>query len=170
MEENSANTASVDRPIVYMETTVVSYLAAKPSRDVVIAGHQQSTQEWWEDRKRDFRVVASQLVLQEAGRGDEQAARYRLDILERVELLEISPDATSLAHALIGKGVIPETSLEDALHVAIAVVNGCNYLVTWNYRHLVSAGVRARIESFCRDKGYAPVIICTPEELLEEEI
>ena len=159
-----------DRPIVYLETTVVSYLTAKPSRDVVIAGHQQSTQEWWEDRKQDFRVVASQLVLQEAGRGDMPAARRRLGILKGVELVEITPEATTLARALIGNGVIPETSLEDALHVAVAGVNGCKYLVTWNYHDLAGAGVRARIEAFCRDKGYEPAIICTPEELLEGAI
>ena len=135
-----------------------------------MAGHQQSTQEWWEDRKQDFRVVASQLVLQEAGRGDMQAAQHRLDILKGVELVEITPDSTALARALIRSGVVPETSLEDALHVAVAVVNGCKYLMTWNYRHLASAGVRARIEAFCREEGYEPTIICTPEELLEDEI
>ena len=99
-----------------------------------------------------------------------QAVQQRLDILKEVELLEITPDATTLARALIGNGVIPDTSLEDALHVAIAVVNGCKYLVTWNFRHLAGANVRARIEAFCRDEGYEPVIICTPEQLLEDEI
>ncbi len=158
-----------DRPIVYLETTVVSYLTAKPSSNIVIAAHQQSSQEWWEDRKQDFRVVASQLVLQEAGRGDMPAAQRRLDILKGVELLEITPEATNLARALIGNSVVPDTSLEDALHVAVSVVNGCKYLVTWNYRHLAGAGVRTRIEAFCRDKGYEPSIICTPEELLEDE-
>lgn len=157
-------------PVVYLETTVVSYLTAKPSRDIVVAGHQQSTQEWWEDRLQDFRVVASYLVLQEAGRGDRQAAQRRLDILREVELLEITPEATTLARALIGNGVLPETSLEDALHVAIAVVNGCKYLVTWNYHHLAGAAVRSRIEAFCRSEGYEPAIICTPEELLEEDV
>lgn len=159
-----------DWPVVYLETTVVSYLTAKPSRDVVIAGHQQSTREWWEAKKQKFRVVASQLVLQEAGKGDMQAIQRRLDILKEVELLEITSDATALARASIENGVFPETSFEDALHVAVAVVNGCKYLVTWNYRHLVGAGVRARIEAFCRDEGYDPTIICTPEELLEDEI
>ena len=164
------NRDMAERPVVYLETTVVSYLTARPNRDVVMAGHQQSTQEWWENRKQDFRVVASQLVLQEAGRGDRQATQRRLDILGGVELVEITPNATTLARALIETGVVPETSLEDALHVAIAVVNGCKYLVTWNYRHLAGAGVRARIEAFCRDEGYEPTIICTREELLEDEI
>ena len=160
----------VGRPVVYLETTVVSYLTAKPSRDVVMAGHQQSTREWWAYRKQDVRVVASQLVLQEAGKGDTQATQQRMDVLKGVEFLEITPDATTLARNLIEHGVVPETSVEDALHVAVAVVNGCKYLVTWNYRHLAGAGVRARIEAFCRDEGYEPAIICTPEELLEGEI
>ena len=98
------------------------------------------------------------------------AAQHRLDLLKGGKLLEITPEATTLARALIGNGVIPETSLEDALHVAVPGVNGCKYLVTWNYHHLARAGVRARIEAFCRDKGYEPAIIYTPEELLEGAI
>lgn len=164
------NKERTDRPIVYLETTVVSYLTAIPSRDVVAAGHQQSTREWWEDRRQNFRVVASQLVIQEAGKGDMPAVQRRLDILKGLELLEITPEATTLARALTGNAVVPETSIEDALHVAVAVVNGCKYLVTWNYRHLAGASARARIEAFCRDKGYEPAIICTPEALLEDEI
>ena len=100
------NSKLASLPVVYLETTVVSYLAAKPSRDVVIAGHQQSTQEWWEHRRQDFRVVASQLVLQEAGGGDVQVAQRRLDILKGVELLEITPNATALAHALVENAAI----------------------------------------------------------------
>ena len=158
------------RPVVYLETTVVSYLAAKPNRDVIIAGHQQSTQEWWDEKRSDFRLVTSQLVVQEAGKGDTQAAQHRLGILKKLELLEITSEATNLAHALIAKEAIPNTSIEDALHVAIAVVNGCQYLLTWNYRHLAGANARERIHALCRSEGYEPAIICTPEELLEAEL
>ena len=97
------------------------------------------------------------------------AAQHRLDLLKGGKLLEITPEATNLAGALIVNGAVPDTSLEDALNIAVPVVNGCKYLVTWNYHHLARAGVRARIEAFCRDKGYEPAIICTPEELLEDE-
>lgn len=159
-----------NRPIVYLETTVISYLAAKPSRDVVVAGHQQSTQEWWDERRSDFRPIASQLVVQEAGQGDAQAAERRFSILKDLELFEVTSAATDLARVLIAKGAIPDTSLEDALHVAIAVVNGCQYLLTWNYRHLAGARARERIQALCRNAGYEPAIICTPEELLETEI
>ena len=98
------------------------------------------------------------------------AARRRLDMLKGVELVEITLEATTLARALIGNGAVPDTSLEDALNIAVAVVNGYKDLVTWNYRHLAGAGVRLRTEAFCRDKGYEPAIICTPEEHLEDEI
>ncbi len=165
-----AERESVDRPVVYLETTVVSYVTAEPSRDVVIAGHQQSSREWWAYGRQNCRVVASQLVLQEAGKGDTLAIQRRMDVLKGVELLEITQDATNLARDLVEHGVVPGTSVEDALHVAVAVVNGCNYLVTWNYRHLAGAAVRARIEAFCRHEGHEPAIICTPEELLEDEI
>ena len=164
------NKQLADSALVYLETTVVSYLTANPSRNVVVAGHQQSTREWWDNRKQKFRVVASQLVLQEASRGDSEAAERRLDILRAVDLVEITPDAAALARAFIENGVVPETSLEDALHVAVAVTNGCNFLMTWNFRHLAGAGVRTRIEAFCQNEGYEPTIICTPEELLEDEI
>ena len=98
------------------------------------------------------------------------AAQHRLDLLKGGKLLEITPEATNLAGALIVNGAVPDTSLEDALNIAVAVVNGYKDLVTWNYRHLAGAGVRFRTEAFCRDKGYEPAIICTPEEHLEDEI
>lgn len=158
------------RPRVYLETSVVSYLAARPSRDLVTAGHQQSTRDWWEERRADFAVVASQLVLREVGKGDPAAAQHRFGVLKEVQLLDITQDARLLAGALSANGIIPESSTDDALHVAIAAVNGCRYLLTWNYRHLVGAGKRSRIEAFCRDEGYEPAIICTPEELMEDEI
>ena len=169
-EERTVNRNLAGRPVVYVETTVVSYLTAKPSRDVVMVERQQLTREWWEDRGQAFRVVSLHLVVREASAGDRQAARRRLDILRGVELLAITPDATTLARSLTGSGVVPENSPEDALHVAVAVVNGCNYLVTWNYHHLAREDMRARIEAFCRDEGYEPALICTPGELLEDEI
>ena len=153
---------------VYIETSVVAYLAARPSRDLVSAAHQQITQEWWETRRKTFDVVASQLVVQEATSGDRDAAGTRLAILETVELLAVTEEAVTLARILIEKGVLPQKAAGDALHIAIAVTNGVEYMITWNYRHLANATMRQAIERVCRDQGYEPVIICTPEELLEE--
>ena len=155
-------------PRVYVETSVISYLTSRPSRDLVVAGHQQITREWWEQRRRAFQLVASQLVVREAGVGDRALAKARLEILAELELLEATDEARELARALIERGPIHSQAAEDALHIAIAVANGVDYLLTWNYKHIANASMRSAIEDECRSQGYAPAVLCTPEELLEE--
>jgi predicted nucleic acid-binding protein len=152
---------------VYIETSVISYLTSRPSQDIVIAGHQQTTRDWWDTQRAQFDVVASQLVVQEASAGDPQAAQQRLAVLAELELLAVSAEATALAQALVDGGPLPSQAAEDALHIAIAVTNGIDYLVTWNCRHLANASMRKDIDRICRLRGYEPVVICTPEELLE---
>lgn len=155
------------KPTVYLETTVVSYLTAWPSRDIVIAAHQQITRDWWERSVGRFEILASELVVQEAMAGDEIAGRERMVVIEQLELLETSEAALALARDLIEHAAIPNKAADDALHLAIAATNGIEYLVTWNCRHLANATMREKIESVCRETGYQPPIICTPEELLE---
>jgi len=155
------------RAKVYIETTVISYLMARPNRDVVIAGHQKITRDWWQTCRDRFDLVASQLVVREASAGDPQAAKERLERLTTLTLLEVTEEAVTLAQELITTGAVPEKAAEDALHLAIAVTNGVEYLLTWNCKHLANATMRTKIEDVCRSAGYEPVIICTPEELLE---
>lgn len=152
---------------VYIETSVISYLTSRPSRDVVIAGHQQTTLEWWQNDREKFDLVASQLVIQEASAGDPIASEQRLSILDKIELLATTEDALILAQAFIEFKIMPAKASEDALHIAIAVTNGINYLLTWNCKHIANAIIRREIERICRSRGYEPVIICTPEELIE---
>ena len=111
------------RPKVYLETTIPSYLTAWPSRDLVKAAHQQVTREWWQNRAR-FDLYISQLVLREAGGGDAEAARLRLEALRGIPVLALSPAASALAQQLVQQGPLPENAVADALHIAIAVVNG----------------------------------------------
>ena len=153
---------------VYVETSVISYLTARPSRDVVIAGHQQVTQDWWEKRREGFHLVISELVVQEASAGDVEASAARLRAIDGLEVLELSEEARVLASKLIDPGPVPRKAVEDALHIAVAVTNGVEYLLTWNHKHLANAAMRASIEDICRSNGYEPAIICTPEELLED--
>ena len=152
---------------VYIETTVISYLTARPSRDVVIAGHQKITRDWWQTDRDKFDLMASQLVVREASEGDPQAAKERLEKLTTLTLLEVTEEAMTLAQELLTTRAVPEKAAEDALHLAIAVTNGVEYLLTWNCKHLANATMRTKIEDVCRAAGYEPVIICTPEELLE---
>jgi predicted nucleic acid-binding protein len=153
----------------YIETTVVSYLTARPSRDVVIAGHQQTTHEWWDTRRHEYDLCASELVWQEAAAGDPQAAQERLEILKTILLLGTTPEALALAKSLIRAGALPAQAADDALHIAIAATNGVPFLVTWNCRHLANAVMRPVIESVCASVGLKTPIICTSEELLGEQ-
>lgn len=149
---------------VYLETTIVSYLTALPSRDIVQAAHQQITREWWERRDR-FELFASQAVLAEAGRGDKDAAQRRLAALDGIPILATSAAAAELAEQFIEHKAIPRKAAVDALHVALAVVNGIDYVLTWNCTHIANAAIRGKIEQACREQGFQPPIICTPEEL-----
>ena len=150
---------------VYIETTFVSYLTARPSRDVVIVGHQQITQEWWDQARGDFELCTSQLVLQEAGSGDPEAAQERLVILKAMVLLDTTEAAVRLAAELLQAKALPEKAADDALHIAIAADQKIPYLLTWNCRHMANATMRPVIEAVCASKGYKVPIICTPEEL-----
>jgi hypothetical protein len=152
---------------VYIETTFVSYLTARPSRDVVFAGHQQVSQEWWDTQRTNYELCISQLVLGEAGAGDPQAAQERLEVLKNMTLLETTLEALALAKELIGAGALPEKAADDALHIAIAATNGVPFLLTWNCRHLANATMRPLIDAVCAAKDLKAPIICTPEELLE---
>ena len=156
------------KPRVYVETTVISYLTARPARDVVVAGHQQSTHDWWGIASDRFELVVSDLVREEAGIGDRDAARARLSILDSLATLDATPETDALADGIVRTSAVPPTAIRDALHVAIAAANGVEYLVTWNFRHIANAVARPLIESCCRQAGFEPPTICTPEELMEE--
>ena len=154
-------------PTAYIETSVVSYLTARPSRDVVVAAYQEVTREWWRDGPDRFHLVASELVVTESGAGDADAARARLKVLESVTLVNVSQNAEELTRHLLDRGAVPREAAADAAHIAIAVTNGVDYLVTWNFRHIANAAMRSRIERVCRHEGYEPPVICTPNELME---
>lgn len=151
---------------VYIETTIPSYLAGRPSRDLVIAGNQELTREWWDGRREDFDLYVSQFVLDEANDGDADAARRRLDVLDGLAELEINDEAVRLAEKLVSEGIVPSKAATDAAHIAIAAVNEMDYLLTWNCRHIANAEIMKRIYSLCEGAGYSCPVLCTPAELM----
>ncbi|MBP7053860.1 MAG: type II toxin-antitoxin system VapC family toxin [Phycisphaerae bacterium] len=153
---------------VYIETTIVSYLCGRPSASAIVAAHQELTRKWWDDRAIHFEVLVSELVYREAAAGDEAAASARLEILAELKVLAITEEAVALAERLVAEGPIPQGAGADALHIAIAAVNGLDYLLTWNCKHLANAVHRAGIESLIERAGYVCPVICTPEELMED--
>lgn len=152
---------------VYIETSVISYLTARPSRDILVAANQQVTQEWWQDRREKFELYVSQLVEQEISSGDTDAVVRRQEALEGCVFLDITPEAVELANKLIEQQAIPKQAAEDALHIAVATVSGMDYLLTWNFKHIANAAMRANVELVCRLNGYEPPVICSPMELME---
>jgi predicted nucleic acid-binding protein len=156
------------KPRVYLETSILSYLTALPSRDLVRAAHQQITLEWWEQRER-FSLFVSEAVLAEARRGDPAAASRRMTAAEGIEILSASEEAQSLASALLKAAAMPRKAAIDAVHVALATVHGVDFLLTWNCTHIANAVTRPLIEVVCRDNGFQPPVICTPEELVAQE-
>ncbi len=155
------------KPKVYLETTIPSYLTAWPTRDLLRSAHQQVTREWWRDRRADFDLFVSEFVIREVSAGDPLAAADRLRALEGVPILKSNDASTDLALELERGGTLPEKAAVDVLHIALAVVSGMDYLLTWNCSHIANATLWGRIETICRSCGYHPPIICTPMELLE---
>jgi hypothetical protein len=154
------------KPKVYIETSIISYLTARLNRDLVIAGHQQITQDWWEFRRKNFGLYISQLVVNEAGRGDREAAEKRLSVLRDIPLLQFNDTVTGFAQKIVSGKIIPEKAAEDAVHIAVATVHKMDYLVTWNCSHIANAELRRKISEFSTECGYEIPIICTPEELM----
>lgn len=156
------------RPKLYVETSIVSYLTARPSHQLILAAHQQVTRDWWETRS-SFELFISQFVVDETAAGDPNAAELRLAALRGLPLLELLPEAGVLARDLLCRGGMPATAYVDAVHVALSAVHGLDYLLTWNCAHIANAAMRGRIETICRSSGFEPPIICTPVELVQEK-
>jgi len=153
---------------LYLETSIISYLTGRRSRNVVITAHQQLTRKWWNMRHQQFELFVSPLVLREVTVGNPTMAQRRLRIVRELPVLALTAEATAVAEQLMKNGPLPPKAEVDALHIGVAAVHGIEYLLTWNCRHIANARTRSQIESICRNMGYEPPVMCTPEELTEE--
>jgi len=155
---------------VYIETSIVSYLTARPSRDLRAAAWQEATSQWWEHERPQYELFASELVLTEAQAGDEDAATRRLALLSEFPLLAVTEDAKGLAGLLVTEGGVPAHAEADALHIALASVHAIDYLLTWNCRHIDNATTKPLIRAICGHAGHTCPEICTPLELQSEGV
>ena len=151
---------------VYLETTIFSYLVARPSRDVVVAGHQQTTADWWARRRGDFVCVISDFLVTEISRGDAAPSGARLRLTEGLPRLQSTPEVTQLASRFVTAGALPHNAQGDALHLALAVASEVNYLLTWNCAHLANAQLIGRMREVAAQLGRRLPVICTPDELM----
>jgi predicted nucleic acid-binding protein len=153
---------------VYIETTIPSYLVARRSRDPIVAAHQQLTRNWWEFRRSAFHLYVSESVLEEAAAGDATLARERVTLLANIPVLAMTSTIIEVAEGLVAAGTIPRKAAVDALHIAVATAYGCEFLLTWNCRHIANAGIRRAAASIVSRRGFELPVICTPEELMGE--
>lgn len=150
---------------VYIESSVISYITAKPSRDIVTAARQTITLDWWQNKRQEFDVYISALVEQEISSGDPIAAQQRLQVVASTPSVAISLEARTLAANLIAANAMPPRCVEDALHIAIAATQGTEYLLTWNFKHINNAETKSLIARVVEANGYLCPILCSPEEL-----
>ncbi|MFM9967049.1 MAG: type II toxin-antitoxin system VapC family toxin [Burkholderiales bacterium] len=154
---------------IYIETSVISYLTARPGRDVVALGRQEVTRHWWETQRQRFSLLVSPVVIEEARQGDAGLARSRMDALAGIPSVQVSKEAREIAAALLKDKALPAKAAVDALHIAIAGVSEAQYLLTWNFRHIANAQMRIKIDSVLKRFGINPPLLCTPDQLSGED-
>lgn len=152
---------------VYLETSVISYLTARPSKTIIGAAHQHITSTWWEKRS-NYELFISEMVLRECAAGDPDAAQRRLEIVRTIPILVATEEAYQLADTLLKKKIIPTKAAEDSLHIAIATIHAVDYLLTWNCKHIANPELQRRIMDYLSETGRFLPFICTPEELIGE--
>ena len=150
---------------VYIETTIVSYLVANPSRDPILAAHQQLTRQWWQDQRSAYHCLVSDETLTEAARGGIEQARLRLEALQGLPVLPITPEVETLADAVLQSGSLPPAARSDAIHVAGATLAGVDFLLTWNCRHLANPHLQKQLRALMTARCLMLPEICTPTEL-----
>jgi len=157
------------KPKVYIETSIVSYLTAKPSKSLVVSANQLLVHEWWDKQRDKFDLYVSGLVIDEISRGDTSMALKRLNLIEGVPLLDINEHVILLAEEIARKKILPAKAGEDISHIAVSAVHEVDFLLTLNCKHIANAFIYRRVEQICRSFGYEPPLVCTPQEILGKE-
>ena len=152
---------------VYLETTVIGNIAGRLHPDPVIAAQQTITRNWWSSAPIRYELFVSAVVVDECSGGDSEAAKERLSVLEGIPLLGSSSEAETLVEALLDGHAVPRSEPRDATHIAIATTNGIDYLASWNFKHILNPATIRLIETVCRNGGYDPPMLVTPQQLFE---
>jgi len=151
----------------YIETTIPSYYVARASMGVIQASRQATTRVWWDSGCSGFDIYTSSEVIDEAGVGDPQMARERIDMIASVKRLPMNEAVAVLAETLVKRGLVPTKAASDAIHIAVASVHAMDYLVTWNFKHIANPFIRERLRKLVAESGYRLPVMCNPEELLQ---
>ena len=151
---------------IYIETIIFGHLTARPTDNLIVAANVKITQDWWNDHRRSFTLYASEIVEDEAGKGDPEMASQRLNLLQSLKLLELTEEVFELSQAFLNQSNLPQKASNDALHMALATVYNLDYLLTWNCKHMANAQIQRKLAQISSDLGYILPVICTPYELI----
>jgi hypothetical protein len=151
---------------IYIESTIPSYVVARPARDLLQAARQQVTTDWWEAKRSEHELFVSQVVLDEIGFGEAAMARRRLDLVQELPLLEFTADVRDFARTVLDSGLLPREADRDAAHIAFGTVHAMDLLLSWNCRHIANAAIQTRLRELAESAGWTLPVICTPEELI----
>lgn len=151
---------------VYVETSIIGYLTARTSNNLIVMANAETTRRWWNNRRFQFQLYISQVVLDEVSRGDSEIAERRLDLLREFPLLDVNKSVQTLAEQYIRYSNLPLKAADDALHIATATVYSLDYLLTWNCKHIANAQIQKKLSQISLNSGYELPIICTPYELM----
>lgn len=154
-----------EKPKIYIETSVISYLVARPSKDLIVAAHQQITYDWWHDELPKMAPHVSEFVYYEAARGDNNLAQRRLNLIKDFEFIEKNTITEDLADEYLQETKLPEKCRLDCLHMAIASIYGMKYMASWNCKHIVNGVITDKISEVNNSYGISTPNIRTPEEL-----
>ncbi len=152
---------------IYIESTIPSYVVARPARDLLQAARQQITKDWWDFKRASHELFTSQVVLDEIGCGEAPMARLRLETLKTLPLLQAAEEVKELARRILTSGLLAATEDRDATHIALASAYEMDILLTWNCRHIANAAIQTRLRRLAETAGFNLPVICTPEELME---
>jgi hypothetical protein len=153
----------------YIESTIPSYVVARPARDLLQAARQQLTRDWWDFQRAKYDLFTSQVVLDEVAFGERAMAQLRLDLLEGAPLLQVTDEVKALARKVLESRLLPATADRDAAHIALASAYEMDILLSWNCRHIANAAIQARLRKLAEAAGFTLPVICTPEQLMEND-
>lgn len=153
---------------IYIESTIPSYVVARPARDLLQAARQQLTRDWWEEKRTAHELFASQVVIDEVSVGEAAMAEKRLALLAELPLLDLTAAAQTFAQQILDCRILPIEADRDAVHIGLATLHRMDILLSWNCRHIANAAIQPRLRRLAEAGGYTLPVICTPEELMEE--
>lgn len=153
---------------VYIETSILGYLTSRETKNTIISANMQITKNWWQNRRNDFSLYISQVVVDEVARGDQEIALRRLELLNGLSLVELNQSIRNLSAEFLLRSNLPSKASEDSVHIAAATVHGLDYLLTWNCKHIANAQIQKKLCQISLEFGYELPVICTPYELLGE--